>query len=519
MRVFDTLKEEMNLGRFDKLRGRGGKADESLDSFGRAVEEYSSGKEVNEEEDDDGMSKYWTIAAAGAGLFSDGYVNNSVGSVNTLLGTIYGSVYTNSAAASNVSSIAFAGTVIGQLLFGYVADNNSREVGMMVSTAILIAFTILCACAWGTTPSAMFTALTIYRMFLGIGIGGEYPAGSVACAEASSILGKGRRNRWFIFFTHTMIDLGCVISAIVPFIILCCYGKDNLAPVWRITLGVGAIPPCLLFVLRLKFKESPRFAKYNMKHTRFPYKLIIRFYGARLACVSVMWFLYDFSSYAFGIYFTEILNLLIPDGDLKRTFGWNILLNFFYLPGSLLGAFAADYIGPRLTCITGALLQAIIGFVMAACFDQLRGQIAAFVIIYGLFLTLGEFGPGDQIGIFCSKSCATPIRGQYYGVAAAVGKIGAYLGTKFFPVIVEHAGGAGTTSGNQMPFWIASSLCVVTAFLALFYVPSLTQDSMTEEDTQFIQYLKDNGFDTTKLGNVTPISSTTRLLSSHSAAA
>ncbi|RSL63689.1 hypothetical protein CEP53_004326 [Fusarium sp. AF-6] len=41
---------------------------------------------------------------------------------------------------------------------------------------------------------------------MGIGIGGEYPAGSVGCAESSSQMRKGTRNRWFILFTNSMID-------------------------------------------------------------------------------------------------------------------------------------------------------------------------------------------------------------------------------------------------------------------------------------------------------------------------
>lgn len=45
---------------------------------------------------------------------------------------------------------------------------------------------------------------------------GEYPAGSVGCAETSGELKEGTRNRWFILFTNTMIDWGFVIGAFVP---------------------------------------------------------------------------------------------------------------------------------------------------------------------------------------------------------------------------------------------------------------------------------------------------------------
>src|SRR6266567_403085 len=60
----------------------------------------------------------WPVFACGAGLFSDGYLNGVIGSVNTMLKTIYKDQYVESTAQSNVTSIAFAGTVLGQLVFG-----------------------------------------------------------------------------------------------------------------------------------------------------------------------------------------------------------------------------------------------------------------------------------------------------------------------------------------------------------------------------------------------------------------
>lgn len=73
----------------------------------------------------------------------------------------------------------------------------------MVSTVILAVFAALAAGAYGGgTLHGMTAALTAYRFLVGIGIGGEYPAGSVACSEATGELKAGTRNRWFILFTN-----------------------------------------------------------------------------------------------------------------------------------------------------------------------------------------------------------------------------------------------------------------------------------------------------------------------------
>jgi hypothetical protein len=49
-----------------------------------------------------------------AGLFSDGFSQSIIGPVNTMLKILYKDEYTKSSAQQNVSSIAFAGTVLGQ---------------------------------------------------------------------------------------------------------------------------------------------------------------------------------------------------------------------------------------------------------------------------------------------------------------------------------------------------------------------------------------------------------------------
>ncbi|SCU88869.1 LAMI_0D11606g1_1 [Lachancea mirantina] len=459
----------------------------------------------NEVDDLPRNNKYWAIITTGAGLFSDGYINNSIGTTSLCLSMIYGKQYTASNALKNVSSIAFVGTVVGQLSFGYLSDYHSRRMAMLVGTLILIVFSILCAGAWGvnttgTNAGGLFAAITAYRFFLGVGIGSEYPAGSTAAAEASNTLPAGRRNRWFCWFTNFMIDTGFVVSSVVPLVMLRICGEKHLQPVWRVTLGLGAIPPISLFFLRLKYKEGKRYVQSRFNHA-MPYWRIIKFYWFRLTIVSIIWFIYDFSSYSFGTYSSIILDTVLgDDASLTKSFGWNIVFNLFYIPGAFLGAIFADYWGPRNTLVVGVTLQAVLGFIMAGCLEHLRKHIGGFVVVFGIFSTLGEFGPGDNIGCLASKTSATPVRGHYYGIAAAVGKIGAFVGTYVFPIIMKRAGGEDTTPGLQAPFWVSASLCLFAAFLALFFLPPVDQESNNLEDELFIEYLESTGYDTSLMG-------------------
>lgn len=175
-----------------------------------------------EQTDKSFWNRLWPVIACGAGLFSDGYLNGVIGSVNTMLSTIYGKAYTSSAAQKNVSSITFAGTVVGMLIFGWTSDHWSRKWSLFISTIIILVFAALGAGSYGAKDSTtgLLAALTAYRFFLGIGIGGEYPAGSVGCAESTGELKEGTRNRWFVLFTNCQIDFGFVVAAIVPMIVV-----------------------------------------------------------------------------------------------------------------------------------------------------------------------------------------------------------------------------------------------------------------------------------------------------------
>lgn len=474
----------------------------------------------------------WTVFAAGAGLFSDGYINNSVGFLTSLFAYMYKPEYVSkSDAIANIAAIAFVGQVVGQLGFGFFVDKFGRKTGMLISCVGLIVFSILCAGSWGVgmkeNPLNMFNMLITMRAFVGVFLGSEYPSGSVACAEVCQMLPPGKRNRYFIWFTNSMIDVGFVVAALVLFILLyiCSVDSfpypthsDGLEATWRLLLGLGAIPPISLFFMRLKFKEPESYTKNKFKKGKTPFLLILKRYGPRLVVVSLIWFIYDFCTYSFGNWSSTILDSVVTDvktvpykgsdgkdmsiANIHKTYGWEVLLMAFYLPGTFLGGLVADYIGPRLTLFCGNLLEGIVGFIMAAVYKSMKKNIGGFIVAYGVFTSLGEFGAGDNIGLICSKSCASAVRGRYYGIAAAMGKIGAFVGTKVFPAIAEDfdpVNGIDSDKGQIPLFYISAALCIFSAFLALL-IPELSQDAVAKEDIEFRNYLLENGFDPSWMG-------------------
>lgn len=84
----------------------------------------------------------------------------------------------------------------------------------------------------------------------------------------------------------------------------------------------------------------------------------------------------------------------------------------------MLGAPFSDLVGPRYALAIGVTLQAVIGFIMAGDYANLYKpeNVAGFAVAYGIFLSFGELGPGNNIGLLAAKTCATGVRGRTYNI-------------------------------------------------------------------------------------------------------
>ena len=160
----------------------------------------------------------------------------------TVLKRIYGDELTKNNYSTTVSSLAFAGTVVGMLTFGYLSDKLGRKFGMVSLMPRLLrtrVTNVICRCLppslspfsqpcqrpppARTTASAVcspcsvpagmssrklrspgtFVDVQLRSFLLGIGVGAEYPCGSVAASEQSEepSINKNAQHRWFALAT------------------------------------------------------------------------------------------------------------------------------------------------------------------------------------------------------------------------------------------------------------------------------------------------------------------------------
>lgn len=428
----------------------------------------------------------FTIICAGFALISDGYQNNVMTMLNTVFVKLYPHDYT-SKMKTNVSNASLVGTILGQVVIGFWADRLNRKQSIIIATIFLVFGTILCAASHGLTINGMFWMLVTFRGVTGFGIGAEYPSCSVSANEAANETVK-RRGGVFCLVTNLPLSLGGPFALII-FLIVYQITKGPTNGLWRTMFAIGAFWPLSVFYFRFKMATSELFRKSAIRRNT-PYWLAFKFYWKRLLGTCGCWFLYDFVTFPNGIFSATIIDSVLEESaksGLQHVAEWNLLLGTLAIPGVLVGAYLCDKIGRRNTLATGFAGYIVFGLIIGCSFSKIKKITPLFIVIYGLMMSMGNLGPGNMMGLTSSESFATPIRGTCYGISAAIGKVGAVVGTETFTPIQN-------SLGRNWTFIIAAICGLAGVLCALILIPQLNDDDLMDEDIRFREYLATNGW-------------------------
>jgi len=436
----------------------------------------------------DRTSSLFTIIASGAGLISDGYQNSLMTMTNVVLALIYPTSYT-SPVSTRVSNALLVGEIIGQLFFGVMTDRIGRKTAIVTTTIFIALGSLIGTAAHGANGSVdgLFWCLTFARGITGVGVGGEYPAGSVSASEAANERVLKNRGPVFIMVTNFVLSFGGPLAVSVFLIVLSAAGEDHLSTVWRVCFGIGILLPLTVLIFRLKMINSKLYRAGAIKK-RVPYGLVLRKYWKRLIGTCGAWFLYDFVTFPNGIFSGTIISSVVPNKDIKSTAEWQLLLGTIALPGVFVGAFLCDRIGRKNTMMLGFSGYLVFGLIIGCAYDRITKIVPLFIIFYGLMNSFGNLGPGDMLGLISSESYATAVRGTCYGISAALGKTGAAVGTQAFTPIQNNLGKKWT--------FIIAAICGVAGILVTYlFVPKLTGEDLAREDAEFAEFLAAHGWE------------------------
>ncbi|KAJ7617717.1 major facilitator superfamily domain-containing protein [Roridomyces roridus] len=204
---------------------------------------------------------------ASTGFFIDAYdifnINLVVVVLNILInGKLSGTILNASLQGGVLKAAVNIGCVIGQIGFGLAGDILGRHTIYGFEMIVTTVATILVISGPISLGKNLFTYITVFRVLMGIGIGGDYPMSASVVADRANL----RRRGTMVTFIFAMQGWGSFIGAIVFIILMAIYKKgiehhhhiSQLNSLWRIYTGVIIIPGIITIVQRLLMTESAR---------------------------------------------------------------------------------------------------------------------------------------------------------------------------------------------------------------------------------------------------------------------
>ncbi len=146
--------------------------------------------------------------------------------------------------AGLLGSLTLLASAFGGMIFGVVADRLGRTVALQASILIYSVFTFMCGLSQNVFQLALF------RVFLGLGMGGEWASGAALVSEYFPSEHRGKA----LGFMQSFWAVGYALAAVVTAIILPKLG-------WRAVFFVGILPALLVFWIRSKVEEPDLWKK------------------------------------------------------------------------------------------------------------------------------------------------------------------------------------------------------------------------------------------------------------------
>jgi MFS family permease len=152
------------------------------------------------------------------------------------------------------------------------------------------------------------------------------------------------------------------------------------------------------------------------------------------------WFLFDYAYYGNTLSLPAILKNVNPTASLETKLAWSLgMFILFAVPGYWMAVARMDRIGHRRLQYIGFSVMSLC-FLVLAIVPALTQHVAPFLAILGLSYFFVQFGPNMTTFVLPSEVFPVSMRTTGHGVAAGIGKLGAFVGVFLVPVLQDHIG-------------------------------------------------------------------------------
>ncbi|KAI8335279.1 major facilitator superfamily domain-containing protein [Choanephora cucurbitarum] len=470
-----------------------------------------------------------TILTSGAGFFTDSYDVFIINLVTPMLGFVY-YAHNNNKIPSDVEGIlkgmSSVGTFIGQLLFGFLGDILGRKI-YGFELLIIILGTINCATASSAIRGiSAIGFLGFWRLILGIGVGGDYPMSATITSEWSA---AGKRGMMMALI-FSMQGIGNLAAAIVTLVLLAIFKNAiiadvmNLDYVWRLCIGLGAVPAVATIYLRFTMPESPRYSlnvehdveaaaaakgqtvsselakQYTKVEEKRDHWAEFRAYFGQWKNFKVLlgtasaWFLLDVAFYGLGLNNSAILSAIgfanksTPYETLwYNTVGQIIITCLGSVPGYYVTVFTIEKLGRRFIQIMGFACTTVLFAILAGCYHILiDNAMPAFIFLFTLAQFFQNFGANSTTFIIPGEVFPTKVRASAHGISAAAGKAGAILASFAFNVLVDIGGPKGAHTFLPEVLGIFSGVMFLGLVVTILWIPESKGKDLEEFEEDYV---------------------------------
>lgn len=313
----------------------------------------------------------------------------------------------SSAQAGALASVTLLTSSIGGILFGILADRIGRARALIYSILTYSVFTAL------TATSHSMAQLILWRSLVGLGLGGEWSAGSVLVSETWPAEHRGKA----IGLMQSGWAIGYILAAVLAGVILPVFG-------WRILFVFGILPALLTMWIRRKVQEPEVWLSKEIRSA--PARQSFREMFGKVLFARTMFssFIAMSALFAYWGLFTWIPSFLSTPAEqggagltIVKTSGWIIPMQLGAFVGYISFGFLADRFGRRATFNTFLIAAAL----LVPVYGQL-GQHEVWLMVLGPFV--GYFGHGyfSVFGAMLAELFPTHIRGTAQGFCYNVGR-------------------------------------------------------------------------------------------------
>lgn len=355
-----------------------------------------------------------------------------------VLAALMGDLEMTKGTAGLLGSLTLVASAAGGVIFGLVADRFGRTRALMASILIYSVFTAACGLAHSVLQ------LAVFRVFLGLGMGGEWASGAALVSETWPAEHRGKA----LGIMQSSWAVGYAAAAIVTALVMPTFG-------WRAVFFVGILPAFFTLWVRRRVKE-PELWHRSREVPRADRPGFAGLFSGPLGRLTVAITLMNactmFAWWGFNLWIPAYLSLPAGDGGIGLSTTAMSALVVAMQVGMWFGyvtfGFVSDAFGRKRTYVVYLLAAAVLMLAYAST----RQPIV--LLLLGPFVAFFGTGYFSGFGAVTAEIYPTAIRATAQGFTYNIGRVASAVA----PFAV---GSLAQTEG----FGVALSLSAV-AFLA-----------------------------------------------------